>query len=314
MSPRASPRAAAARAAAAVSAPEAEDDASLLERLQRGAFAYIARYSNPLNGLVADTSRAGAPCSIAVVGFALTCYIVAVERGWLSRTAAAQRVLVTLRFFFESSQREDPQATGYKGFYYHFLDMNSGERVWRCELSLIDSTLLIAGVLSVGLYFDRPQEAEIRDTAEALYRRVDWRWAQNNTPSLAQGWLPEFGFLHYGWEGYNEALILYILALGSPTHRWGAVVSRPGRSPTSGNACSDRTYCIPDRYSRTSFRTPGSTFAVFVMALCARSDLTTSRNLPQRRAAARVLRTQSKTGGRLRPGHLGYQRRRWADR
>jgi hypothetical protein len=221
MSPRAPPRAAAARAAASVSAPEAEDDASLLERLQRGAFAYITRYSNPLNGLVADTSRAGAPCSIAVVGFALTCYIVAVERGWLSRTAAAQRVLVTLRFFSASSQREDPQATGYQGFYYHFLDMTSGERVWRCELSFIDSTLLIAGVLAVGLYFDRPQEAEIRDTADALNRRVDWRWAQNNTPTLAQGWLPEVGFLHYGWEGYNEALILYILALGSPTHSLG---------------------------------------------------------------------------------------------
>jgi hypothetical protein len=209
------------RAPAEVSAPEAENDAALLERLQRAAFAYIARYSNPANGLVADTSRNGAPCSIAVVGFALTSYIVAVERGWLTRTAAAQRVLVTLRFFLESSQQEGPQATGYKGFYYHFLDMNSGERVWHCELSLIDSTLLLAGVLSVGLYFDRPEEAEIRDSAEALYGRVDWRWAQSSTPSLTQGWLPEVGFLHYGWEGYNEALILYILALGSPGHALG---------------------------------------------------------------------------------------------
>ncbi len=83
---------------------------------------------------------------------------------------------------------------------------------------MIDSALLIAGVLSVGLYFDRPEELEIRDTAEALYYRVDWRWAQNNTACLSQGWMPEFGFLHYGWEGYNEALILYILALGSPSH------------------------------------------------------------------------------------------------
>jgi hypothetical protein len=205
-------------AGAALKGPETEDDASLLERLQRGAFAYIARYSNPTNGLVADTSRAGAPCSIAVVGFALTSYIVAAERGFLSRAAAAQRVLVTLRFLFASSQQDGPQATGYKGFYYHFLDMNSGERVWHCELSLIDSALLMAGVLSVGVYFDRPEELEIRDTAEALYCRVDWRWAQNNTASLSQGWMPEFGFLHYGWEGYNEALILYILALGSPTH------------------------------------------------------------------------------------------------
>jgi hypothetical protein len=204
--------------AAAASGPETEDDAALLERLQRGAFAYLARYSNPANGLVADTSRAGAPCSIAVVGFALTSYIVATERGWLSRTQAAERVLVTLRFLFESSQHEGAQATGYKGFYYHFLDMNSGERVWHCELSFIDSSLLLAGVLSVGLYFDRPAEREIRDTADALYRRVDWCWAQHHSDSLSQGWMPEFGFLHYGWEGYNEALILYILGLGSPTH------------------------------------------------------------------------------------------------
>ena len=193
-------------------------DAPLVNRLQRAAFDYLWQYANPANGLVADTSRPGSPCSIAVVGFALSSYIVAAERGWVSRVAAAERVRATLRFFLGSVQSAAPEATGYKGFYYHFLDMRSGLRVWNCELSLIDSTLLLAGVLSVGRYFDRATEADIREDAEALYRRADWHWAQADTASLSQGWLPEFGFLHYGWEGYNEALILYILGLGSPTH------------------------------------------------------------------------------------------------
>jgi hypothetical protein len=197
---------------------DVESDEALIERLQRGAFGYISRYTNPTNGLVADTSRAGSPCSVAVVGFALSCYIVAVERGWLSRSAAAKQVLATLRFFWNSTQDTASDATGYKGFYYHFLDMETGRRVWNCELSLIDSSLLLAGVLTVGQYFDRrSEEAEIRAVADALYRRVDWHWAQNDSPALSQGWHPELGFMHYGWEGYNEALILYVLGLGSPT-------------------------------------------------------------------------------------------------
>jgi hypothetical protein len=195
----------------------AEDEA-LLTALQRAAYEYLVRYRNPGNGLVADTSRPGAPCSIAVVGFALSCWVIACERGWLARTQAAQQTLISLRFLLASRQSDDPQASGYRGFYYHFLDMQSGARVWNCELSLIDTTLLLAGVLTVGRYFDRPHEAEIRDAAEALYQRVDWCWAQDNAPTLSQGWMPEFGFLHYGWEGYNEALILYVLGLGSPTH------------------------------------------------------------------------------------------------
>jgi hypothetical protein len=122
-----------------------------------------------------------------------------------------------LGFFSQSTQSDAPDSTGYKGFYYHFLDMQTGKRVWQCELSLIDTALLIAGVLVTGCYFDGAQEGEIRALADALYRRVDWRWAQNGTPSLSQGWKPECGFLHYGWEGYNEATILYVLGLGSPT-------------------------------------------------------------------------------------------------
>ena len=193
-------------------------DDALISRLQRGAFSYLTDYSNPQNGLVADTSRDGSPCSIAVVGFALSCYPVGVRNGWISRAEAVGRTLAALRFFMQSEQSDQPDATGYKGFYYHFLDMQTGKRVWQCELSLVDTALLIAGILTAASYFDGDgDEREIRNLADRLYRRVDWRWAQYGTETLAQGWKPECGFLHYGWEGYNEATILYVLGLGSPT-------------------------------------------------------------------------------------------------
>jgi hypothetical protein len=193
-------------------------DEALVTRLQRAAFSYLVDYADEETGLVADTSRPGSPCSIAVVGFALSCYPVAVENGWMSRAEAAARTLKVLRFFSLSTQSEASDATGYKGFYYHFLDMRTGKRVWQCELSLVDSALLIAGILVAAGYFNGGgEESEIRDHADGLYRRVDWRWAQNGTAGLSQGWKPECGFLHYGWEGYNEALILYVLGFGSPT-------------------------------------------------------------------------------------------------
>jgi hypothetical protein len=197
-----------------------EADGRLLARFQRAAFDYFHKHGNPANGLVADTSRAGAPASIAVVGFALSCYPVAVERGWITRTDAAARTLVTLRFFWSSEQSEAADATGYKGFYYHFLDMHSGRRAWQSELSLIDSAFLLAGVLTASVYFseDTRVESEIREVAEALYRRVDWHWAQGGAATVRQGWKADSGFFHYGWEGYSEATILYVLGLASPTH------------------------------------------------------------------------------------------------
>jgi len=195
-------------------------DEALLDRLQRGAFGYLTEYTNPENGLVADTSRPGSPCSIAVVGFTLSCYPIAVERGWMARAAAAAQTLQALRFFHGSQQSDRPDATGFKGFYYHFLDMQSGRRVWQCELSLVDSALLMAGIVTAGRYFSGGgDETEIRALCDELYGRVDWRWAENGQATISQGWKPECAFLHYGWEGYNEATILYVLGLGSPTHR-----------------------------------------------------------------------------------------------
>ncbi|MBK5271457.1 MAG: hypothetical protein JJE22_10630, partial [Bacteroidia bacterium] len=134
--------------------------------------------------------------------------------------AAVERTLATLRFFWNSAQGSEPEATGYKGFYYHFLDMKTGRRVWECELSTVDSAFFLVGALTAGIYFDAitDDESEIRTLADALYRRADWQWAQNQGETLTHGWKPESGFLTYRWEGYDEALLLYMLGLGSPTY------------------------------------------------------------------------------------------------
>jgi hypothetical protein len=191
-----------------------------LETLQRLTFDYFLKEANPENGLVPDSTRQGSPCSITATGFALAAYPVGVERGFVTRNVGAKRTLTTLRFFFDSRQGREPDATGYKGFYYHFLDMRTGRRVWDCELSTIDSTFLISGALTAAEYFDRDtkDEREIRTLAEAIYARADWQWARDRGDTVTHGWRPESGFIKNRWRGYNEALILYVLGLASPTH------------------------------------------------------------------------------------------------
>ncbi len=195
-------------------------DDDTLHKLQRDTFDYFLKETNPLNGLVIDKTAPDWPSSIAATGLALACYPVSVERGFMSRKAAVERTLATLRFFWNSRQGPEPDATGYKGFYYHFLDMNTGRRVWQCELSTVDSAFLLAGALTAGLYFDAgtADESEIRALSDALYRRADWQWAQNQGSTMTHGWKPESGFLDYRWEGYDEAMLLYMLGLGSPTY------------------------------------------------------------------------------------------------
>jgi hypothetical protein len=201
----------------------APTEEALLDQLQRAAFDYFLHAVNPLNGLVADTSRVNSPVSIAVVGFALSSYTVAVERGWMKRADAAQRSLAALRFFRDSDQSGSPTATGFKGLYYHFLDIRTGARAWQSELSMVDTALLIAGALTTSMYFtsETRDEIELRELVDVLYRRIDWRWAQDDAETIRQGWKPESGFLHYGWEGYSEAILLYALAMASPTHPIG---------------------------------------------------------------------------------------------
>lgn len=201
----------------------ARDNDQMLVELQRDTFGYFLHETNSENGLVIDKNKSGWPASIAAVGLALTAYPVGVERGFLKRADAVKRILSALRFFGESEQSKETNATGYKGFYYHFLDMKTGRRAWQCELSTIDSALLFAGMLATAAYFDRDTgaERELRDLAHKLYARADWRWAQNGADTVTMGWKPESGFLPYRWQGYDEALILYILGLGAPDHSLG---------------------------------------------------------------------------------------------
>jgi hypothetical protein len=192
----------------------------VLDKLQLDAFGYFLQETNPRNGLVPDSTREGAPSSIAAVGLALAAYAAGAQRGFLTRDDAIRRVLATLRFFWESPQGQDRDAVGYKGFFYHFLDVQTGQRAWESEVSTIDTTFLLAGALAAATYFDRdrPREMEITRLADALYRRVDWHWALDGGPTVAHAWTPERGFLKARWEGYSEAILLYALGLGSPTY------------------------------------------------------------------------------------------------
>jgi hypothetical protein len=192
----------------------------MLKALQRDAFNYFVHEANPVSGLIIDKTRPDAPASIAATGLALSSYPVGVERGFMTRAGAIERTLATLRFFHKSLQSTDADATGYKGFYYHFLDMVSGQRAWKCELSTIDTAFLLAGMLMVAAYFSgsTADEREISELADELYRRTDWNWAQNGGLTVTMGWKPESGFLPYRWQGFDEALFLYVLGLGSPTH------------------------------------------------------------------------------------------------
>src|SRR6187399_863280 len=172
--------------------------------LQLMTLLYYMHESNPDNGLTRDKTDPNAPVSIAAVGMALATIPVVVERGVLSRNFAAKITLKRLRYLMQCPQGPEPDASGYKGFFYHFLDIETGRRVWQCELSTIDSALLFAGALTVATYFDRDTaaEVEIRSLADSLYRRADWNWARNGGATVTHGWRPEDGFLKYRWEGY----------------------------------------------------------------------------------------------------------------
>jgi len=200
----------------------AETTGAMLDSLERTAFQFFWTEANPANGLIRDRSTPGSPCSIASVGFGLSAICVGVDHGWVSRPAAASRVLTTLQTFWNGPQSSAASGTiGYQGFFYHFLDMNTATRSGTTELSSIDTALLLAGILDAGRYFDAvdPTEDQIRILADQIYRRVNWKFMQNFNPGILMGWKPGTGFSGFGqWIGYNEAMILYILALGSPTH------------------------------------------------------------------------------------------------
>src|SRR6266446_5261018 len=206
---------------------------AFLDTLERRTFNWFWERTDPNNGLTPDRWPTKSFSSIAAVGFALTAYPVGIERGYVTRADAAQRTLNTLRFLYNAPQ--GPQATnvtGYKGFFYHFLDMTTGYRYQQVELSTIDTSLLLGGILFAQSYYDHADstEQQIRALADSIYFRVDWKWASARPPVVSMGWHPESGFINADWIGYNEGMILNILALGSPTHpadstAWSAWVS-----------------------------------------------------------------------------------------
>lgn len=191
-----------------------------LARLQFTTLLYYLHCTNPENGLVRDKTDPDAPASIAAIGMALATIPVLVERGIIIRKFAVKIARMRLKFLLECPQGPEPDASGYKGFFYHFLDIETGRRVWECELSTIDTAFLFAGALTVAAYFDRDteDEREVRRLGNALYERADWVWACDNGLTLTHGWRPEKGFIPFRWRGYDEGLLLYILGLGSPTH------------------------------------------------------------------------------------------------
>jgi hypothetical protein len=197
------------------------NDAALLDDVQRRTFGFFWELEDPNTHLIPDRAPTPSFSSIAAVGFGLTAYGIGAERGYVTREAAAQRTLATLQSLLAMKQGPEPRGvSGYKGFFYHFLDMKTGERFQTVELSTVDTSLLIAGALFAQSYFDRDSSVEkaIRDAAETLYARVEWPWEQIRANAISMGWTPEQGFHTYDWRGYNEAMIVVILALGSPTH------------------------------------------------------------------------------------------------
>jgi len=194
----------------------------MLDSIQQKTFLFFLNEHHPTWGIVKDRTASWAPASIAATGFGLPCLAIGAERKWIARERAAEITLNTLNFFYNSAQSTATNVTGYKGFYYHFLTMDKGTRAWNCELSSVDTGLLMMGIIFARNYYTRENETEnqIRSQAGKLLGRIDWKF-MTMPPSgefantISMGWMPEKGLHEMGWHGYNEALFLYVLAAGT---------------------------------------------------------------------------------------------------
>ena len=198
------------------------DDEAMLDSIQKQTFLFFLHEHHPEWGIVKDRTKSGAPASIAATGFGIPCFAIGAERNYITREEAAKITLNILRFFTNSEQSDKPNVTGNKGFYYHFLRMDTGAREWNCELSTIDTGILMMGVIFARNYYNRDNdtEKEIRKLAAFLLGRLDWDFVEmpdtgRFARTISMGWYPEKGIHDHGWTGYNEALLLYVLAAGT---------------------------------------------------------------------------------------------------
>jgi hypothetical protein len=189
-------------------------DDQLLDELEKRNFQYFWDQASTQTGLVKDRSKVqgkdtSGVASIAATGFGLTALCIAQKRGFVSFNEARDRVLLTLRFLGKKMPT-------HRGFFYHFADLNTGERVWDSEVSSVDTAILLCGILTCRQYFE--EHSEISRLAYDIFNRVDWSWLSEDTSLLPHGWTPEFGFLPYRWDYYSEMMMIYLLGMGSLTH------------------------------------------------------------------------------------------------
>jgi len=188
-------------------------DDTFLEQLENAIFQFFWEQCNPKTGIVkdrcnvrgSDTSILG---SIAATGFGLTALCIGEKRGYVSYSQARDRALTTLRFLWKKMPQE-------RGFYYHWANIGTGERLWQSEVSSVDTSILLCGILTCRQYFEH---SEISQLAHEIFNRVDWNWLSEDTRILPHGWTPEGGFLQYRWDSYSEMMMMYLLGMGSSSH------------------------------------------------------------------------------------------------
>jgi hypothetical protein len=191
------------------------DDDPFLETMEAANFCFFWEQASPVTGLIKDRCNARTPASdngivasIAATGFGLTALCIGEKRGFIPTGEAEGRVLATFRSLWK-------RLPNHRGFFYHFANMNTGERVWDSEISSVDTAILLCGVLTCREHFQHP---DITQLANLIFNRVDWTWLSEDTALLPHGWLPEIGFLPNRWDYYSELMMIYLLGMGSPTH------------------------------------------------------------------------------------------------
>lgn len=188
-------------------------DDQFLNELEHANFLFFWEQANPQTGLIKDRCNvrdkdASVAASIASTGFGLTAICIGEERGFVSHSEARSRVISALSFLWH-------KLPTHRGFFYHFANINTGERIWDSEVSSVDTALLLCGVLTCRQHF---QDDTIAKLAHAIFDRVDWTWLSEDTSLISHGWTPELGFIPSRWDLYSELMMIYLLGMGSSSY------------------------------------------------------------------------------------------------